>query len=248
MPPQTELDQASLFEQLRSILNELYEEVTQHLSVFPKSEQPFQNFMSPNGDVTGSLLTFSGEKIDKLVYSWLNAAQAGFSTTRLTVWLNSKVQVPHLAFEFGAMPNLFFYMDYIPRVDLWADLNYTELYYEPLNSTNLELRDNTNLSVFVSKSLYVKQMQSPALLCFTGSGTEDSLALVRKTAHAMCSRWFAWVDQAKPVPVDAQLALAERDLRMRQVSAERDPGNAAVAKIFGAEFMNQLVHSLWCKE
>lgn len=248
MPPQTDLDQAVLFECLQSILNELYGEVTHHFAILPKPDQPFESFSSPDNTVTGSLLTSTGKEIDKLVYSWLNAAQLRFSTMRLTIWLSPLIQVPHLAFEFGTNPNLFFYMDYIPRVDLWTDLSYAEHYYEPTNSTYLELRDNPNLSVFVSKALYVRQLQSPAHLCFTCSGTEDSLSLIRRTAHEMCSRWLTWVDQATPVPADTQAVLAERDLRMRRISAERDPGNAVAAKIFGAEFTNQLVRSLWSKE
>lgn len=59
---------------------------------------------------------------------------------RLTLWLSPLIQVPHLAFEFGTKPDLFFYIDYIPRVDLWSDLSYTESYYEPVNATYLELR------------------------------------------------------------------------------------------------------------
>lgn len=118
MPPQTDLDQAVLFERLQSILNELYGEVTHHLVVLPKPDQPFQSFSSPDDSVSGSLLISTGKKVDKLVYSWLNTTQLKFSAMRLTTWLSPLIQVPHLAFEFGIVPNLFFYMDYIPRVDL----------------------------------------------------------------------------------------------------------------------------------
>jgi hypothetical protein len=58
-------------------------------------------------------------------------------------------------------------------------------------------------------------------------------------------RWLGWVEQAEPVPPDEQMALAERDLRMRRISAERDPGNGVAVKIFGAELANQLVQALW---
>ncbi|MGJ3246792.1 MAG: red chlorophyll catabolite reductase [Elainellaceae cyanobacterium] len=246
--PKQDLNQAIVFERLQTILNELYGDVTHHLDIVPKSQQPFQSFSSPDGNVTGSLLTFTGKQVDKLVYSWLNAAQLGFGTMRLTLWLSPNIQVPHLAFEFGTIPNLFFYMDYIPRVDLWTDLSYTEKYYESASSTYLELRNNPDLSLFVSKGLYVRQLQSPAHLCFTCSNTEDSLSLIHRLAHEMSSRWLAWVDQATPLPADMRASLAERDLSMRRISAERDPGNAMAAKIFGTEFANQLVQSLWNRE
>lgn len=248
MTSQANLDHTCLFKQLQSILSELYEEVTDQISILPWSNQPLQSFSSPDGNVTGSLLTFAGEEIDWLVYSWFNAAQMRFSTMRLTLWLSPLIQVPHLAFEFGTKPEPFFYIDYIPRVDLWSDLNYTERYYDPVNATYLELRENPNLSLFVSQALYVRQMQSPTSLCFTCPATEDSLLLIRNTAHEMCSRWLTWVKQAEPVPVDRQTLLAERDLRMRQITAERDPGNALAVKIFGAELADQLIRSLWSKD
>jgi len=248
MSSSTELDHATLFAQLQSILSELYEEASQQITILPQSHQPLQSFSSPDGNVTGSLVTCAGNELDWLVYSWFNAAQMRFSTMRLTLWLSSLIQVPHLAFEFGTKPNPFFYIDYIPRVDLWSDLSYTERYYEPVNATYLELRENSNLSLFVSKAMYIRQLQSPTPLCFTCPATEDSLSLIRHTAHEMCSRWLSWVKQAEPVPVDRRPLLAERDLQMRRIVAERDPGNAVAIKIFGAELANQLIRSLWSKE
>ncbi|NJL35461.1 MAG: red chlorophyll catabolite reductase [Leptolyngbyaceae cyanobacterium SM1_4_3] len=248
MSSPTNLDHTTLFVQLQNILSELHEEVTQQLTILPQSDQPLQSFSSPDGNVTGSLLTCAGEEIDWMVYSWFNAAQMKFSTMRLTLWLSPLIQVPHLAFEFGTKPDLFFYIDYVPRVDLWSDSSYTERYYSSMNATYLDLRENPNLSLFVSKALYVRQFQSPTSLCFTGSPTEDSLSLLRNTAHEVCSRWLTWVKQAEPVPSDRRPALAERDLRMRRMTAERDPGNALAAKIFGEELANQLIRSLWSKE
>ncbi|WP_158680531.1 hypothetical protein [Nostoc sp. 'Lobaria pulmonaria (5183) cyanobiont'] len=42
---------------------------------------------------------------------------------RLTVWLGSHIRVPHLTFEFGTLPDIFSYLDYIPRTDLLTDLD-----------------------------------------------------------------------------------------------------------------------------
>ncbi|MBW4633870.1 MAG: red chlorophyll catabolite reductase [Iphinoe sp. HA4291-MV1] len=249
MNPQTNLDYVTVFGYLREILSELYQKLDDRFRLHPKpTTQPFQNFCSPDNSVTGSMQTFIGTKIDWLVYSFLNAPTKEFSTMRLTAWLNSQIQVPHLVFEFGTVPDAFFYIDITPRVDLWSDLGYVERYYEPINSTYLTLRDNPNLSLFISKGLYVRQFQSPAHLCFTCPRTEDSLSLIRTTAHEMCDRWLMWIDQAEPVPQDAQAALAERDLRMRRISAERDPGNAVAAKIFGAQHVDQIVRTLWDRE
>lgn len=248
MTSQTDLDHATLFEQLQSILSQLYGEVTQQLTFFSQPEQPLQSFSSLDGSVTGSISTLTGRELDWLVYSWMNAKQMRFSAMRLTLWLNSLIEVPHLAFEFGTRPDPFFYIDYIPRVDLWSDLSYTERYYTPMNATYLALRDNPNLSLFVSKALYVRQTQSPTSLCFSCPATEDTLSLLRNTAQEMCSRWLTWVKQAEPVPDDRQAALAERDLLIRRTIAERDPDNAIAVKLFGAELTDQMVCLLWNKE
>ncbi|HBL13993.1 MAG TPA: red chlorophyll catabolite reductase, partial [Cyanobacteria bacterium UBA11162] len=128
---------------------------------------------------------------------------------------------------------------------LWSDLNYLERYYEPLQSTYLTLRGNSDLSLFVSKSLYVRQIQSPTHLCYTCSPTEESLALIQRLAHEMLERWFKWVDDAEPVPETMQPILAQRDRCMRRISAERDPGNQMAAQLFGAELTNTLVRGLW---
>lgn len=240
-----DLDRTVLLDTLQNILSELYAEVTSHLPVTLISDPVLENFSSADGQVTGSLQTFTGEAIDLLVYSSFHAAPLKFSTLRLSLWLGPQIQVPHLVFEFGTVPHLFFYMDYIPRVDLWADLSYGERYYEPAQDTYLKLRNDPNLTFFVSKGLYVRQVQSPVNLCFTCPGTEASLALIQQTAHEMSAQWLRWVEQAEPVPVEAQAALSQRDRQMRRISAERDPGNAAVVRLFGHEFADRLVRSLW---
>ncbi len=246
MNPQTDKDNLTVFDRLWHILEELRQKVGDRFDLHPNpTTQPLQTFSSPDGKVQGSLATFSSAEIDWLVHSRLNNPTLNFSTMRLTVWLGSQIQVPHLAFEFGTVPNLFFYIDYIPRVDLWSDLNYLERYYEPLQSTYLTLRGNSDLSLFVSKSLYVRQIQSPTHLCYTCSPTEESLALIQRLAHEMLERWFKWVDDAEPVPETMQPILAQRDRCMRRISAERDPGNQMAAQLFGAELTNTLVRGLW---
>jgi len=235
----------AVFEQLENILAELHTKICQNLTISPKEQHPFATFKSPDGSIEGSLLTYSGKVVDKLIYAKINAKPMSFGTMRLTTWLNSTIAVPHLAFEFGTMPNLFFYMDYIPRIDLWTNLDYFENYYGAVNETYLDLRENPDLSLFVSKSLYVRQLQSPAHICFTSTHGEDALELVRTLAHEMCDRWLVWVDQADPVAEANRNTLAERDRHMRRLSAERDPGNAAIAKILGEDFTHQLVRALW---
>jgi hypothetical protein len=237
-------DNTLVFEQLWSITEELRQKIEARFELHPEpATQDVQEFSSPDGNVKGSLNAFSGREIDWLVHSWLK--KSNFSTMRLTAWLGSHIRVPHFAVELGTVPNIFFYMDYVPRIDLVTDLEALDRYYEPVNQTFLTLQADPRLSSFTSKSLYVRQFQSPINLCYTGSATEDTLELIRTLAHEMLDRWLTWVDEAEAVPEDERAALAERDLFVRRTSAERDPGNKLAVQMLGTQLTDKLVRALW---
>jgi hypothetical protein len=241
---QPNADNTLVFERLWSITEELRQKIEARFELHPEpAAQNLQELSSADGSVKGSLNAFSGREIDWLVHSWLK--KSNFTTMRLTAWLGSHIQVPHLAFEFGTVTNIFFYMDYIPRTDLVTDLEYLDRYYEPVNQTFLTLQADSRLSPFTSKSLYIRLFQSPINLCYTCSDTEDTLTLIHTLAHDMLDRWLSWIGEAEPVPEDARGALAKRDLFLRRTSAERDPGNQLAAQMFGTELTEKLVRALW---
>ncbi|MEH1900038.1 red chlorophyll catabolite reductase [Nostoc sp.] len=243
----TDLDNKAVFEQLWGITNELYQKLEARFQLHPDpSTQDLQPYRSLDGNINGSLTTFFGSEIDWLVHSWLgNPESSNFSAMRLTTWLKSHIQVPHLAFEFGIFPNIFFYIDYIPRTELLTDLAYLDRYYEPVNQTFLKLQSDSRLKLFTSKSVYIRLFQSPVKLCYTGAPTFETLELTRTLAHETLDRWLTWVDAAEPVPEDARDALATRDLWLRRSSAERDVDNQIAVRLFGAELTDRLVRSLW---
>jgi hypothetical protein len=244
-----DLDNKAVFEQLWGITKELHQKLEARFQLHPDpSVEDLQRYSSLDGNIKGSLTAFSGEEIDWLVHSWLgNPEKSKFSTMRLTTWLKSHIQVPHLAFELGTLPNgnILFYIDYIARTELLTDLAYLDRYYEPVNQTFLKLQDDPRLKAFTSKGLYVRLFQSPIKLCYTGAPTFDTLELIRTLAHETLDRWLTWVDTAEPLPEAARTALADRDLLVRRTSAERDPGNKFIAQMFGSELADKLVRSLW---
>lgn len=243
---QPEANNTPVFEQLWAITNELQKKLDARFKLnLEPSTKDLQEFSSADGNVKGALKAFSSEEIDWLVHSWLRNPQQNFSTMRLTTWLKPHIRVPHLAFEFGTIGNIFFYMDYIPRTDLAMDLEYLYRYYEPVNQTFLQLQANQNLSLFTSKSLYIRQFQSPISLCYTCAVTEDNLELIRRVANEMLERWLNWVNEADTVPETTRVDLAERDLFLRRTSAERDPGNQMAVRMFGEELTNKLIRVLW---
>ncbi|AFZ22933.1 Red chlorophyll catabolite reductase (RCC reductase) [Cylindrospermum stagnale PCC 7417] len=237
----------NIFQQLWTITNELRQKLEARFSLNPESStQDLREYSSLDGKIRGSLTAFSGEEIDWLVHSWLgNPEKLNFNTMRLTTWLGPHIKVPHLAFEFGTVPNLFFYMDYIPRIEMLTDLDYLERYYEPVNQTFLKLQADQRLVPFTSKSVYVRLFQSPISLCYTSAPSEDALELTRTVAHEMLDRWLIWVEEAEPVPSQAREALAARDFWLRRTSAEADPGNKLAVQLLGGELTDKLVRSLW---
>lgn len=243
---QTNLDNIPVFEQLWGITNELREKLDTRFQLHPNdATRELQSYSSLTGEAHGSLNIFSGSEIDYLIHSWLRDSKTGFSNTRLTIWLGSQTRVPHLAYEFVTVPHLFFYIDYIPRSDLSIDLEYLDRYYEPVNKRYLELQADPSLEEFTSRSLYIRQVQSPASLCFTSQVKDETITLLRTIAHEMMDRWLNWVDRAEPVAAEEQPALAARDLFIRRTIVERDPDIELAVRLFGAEMTDKLIRALW---
>ncbi|BAY13456.1 red chlorophyll catabolite reductase [Calothrix sp. NIES-2098] len=243
---QSNLDSQAVFQQLWGWTNELRDKLEARFSIHPDpSSKDLQSYSALTGQAHGSLNTFSGPEIDWLVHSWLRDPQSGFSNMHLTVWLGSHIRVPHLAIAFGTMPQLFWFIDYVPRTDLFTDLESLDRYYEPMNQTYLNFLNDSRFQQFISKTLYMRQAQSHTSLCYNSPVTEETLATVHTVAHEFIDRWLTWIDRAEPVPADERAALTERDLNVRRQVAERDPANKFAERLFGEEFTNKLVRSLW---
>jgi hypothetical protein len=243
---QPDVDNTLVFEQLWGITNELRQKLDARFEVHRDvSTKELQNYSAQNGEVYGTLNTFSGSEIDWLVHQWARKPNSGFNYVRLVVWLGSHIRVPHLAYEFASFGQLFFYMDYIPRVDLSTDLEYLDRYYEPVNQTYLNFREDSRFQPFISKSSYIRQVLSPACFCFTSSVANETLMHISNLAYEIMDRWLIWVNEAETVPEEAREALAERDLIMRRAIAEREARIQNSVQVLGAELTEKLVRSLW---
>ncbi|QLE57839.1 red chlorophyll catabolite reductase [Nostoc sp. TCL26-01] len=243
---QFSVESTAIFEQLWNITKELRQKLDARFEVhLHPSTQDLQNYAAQVGAAHGSLNAFTGTEIDWLVHSWLREPQSGFCNMHLTIWLGSQIRVPHLAFAFATVPHLFFYMDYVARSDLFTDLDYLDRYYEPVNATYLKFLDDARFQQYMSKTLYIRQVQSQTSLCYTSPVTEETIATVQTVAHEMMDRWLGWVDEAEPVPESERAALAKRDLIIRRAIAERDPDNKIATRLFGEAMTDKLVRSLW---
>ncbi|MCO5197195.1 MAG: red chlorophyll catabolite reductase [Anaerolineae bacterium] len=239
------VDNQEAFDALWHITSELKAKVDARfdLTMDPCSAE-FQPYHSSTG-AKGFLSTFAGPEIDWLVYSWIGTPQTSFTNMHLTISLGPQIDVPNFGFALGTAPDIFMYMDYLPRTDPWTDMAYFDTYYEPANARFLQLRNDSRFSPFVSQDASMRLYQSPTSLCFMVPPTDETLALIRETAHEMLDRWLGWVDSADPSPVADRPAIAQRDEYIRRTVAERDPANAIAVRLFGQEMTDRLIRTLW---
>ena len=241
------VDNQQTFDALWGMLGALFDKVAARFELQPDaSTADLQPYHAIDGSgAGGNLSTFSGPEVDWLVFSWVGNPKASFSNMHLTVSLSSKIDAPHLGLAFGTAPHLFFYMDFIPRKDLAANPSYMDSYYQELNEEHLRLHENPAFTAFVSRSLYMRVTQTAASLCFTAEDSAENLATLRDTSARMVAQWLANVEKAPAVPLAERPALVARDESIRRAIAERDPMNALVERMYGAELTAKLVKALW---
>lgn len=244
---QPNVDRTEAFEQLWGIFGELRKKADQRFGLtMDPSTAELQPYHAVDGSgAKGFLSAFTAPDLDWFVHSWIGNPKFSFVNMHLTFWLPSTTKVPHLAFALATLPDIFFYMDYIPRTDPTYDTDYLDKYYAPVNERSIEFRENPEMKWFYSKSLYVRQALSETAFCYTCKYTPDNITTVKTLAHEMFDRWTGWLDEGEPTPEAEQSALAERDLYYRRTIAERDPANAMGERMFGKELTDKLVRALW---
>lgn len=239
-------DNRLVFQQMWQLLGELRERIGKRfeLSLDP-SVADLASYGSADQSTKGHLTAWSGDEMDWLIHSFMGTPQRSFCNMHLTSWLGPQINVPHFGMAMGTIPDMFVYLDLVPRTDLTVDLDYLDKYYEPRNAAYLEFEADPEFTPFVSRSLYMRQAQSRTSICYMAKPTARNIERVRQAAHAMMDQWLQFIDAAKPVPVEQQATLAARDLHMRRSISERDPANVMGEKIFGKELTERLVGVLW---
>lgn len=241
-----DVDNSEVFVQLWEILGELRAKLDARFVLHADdSTADLQPYQSQNGEAKGLLSAFSGPEVDWLVHSYIGNPKASFTNMHLTCWLGPQTDVPHLGIALGTMPDVFFYIDYVPRADLVTDLEYLDTYYEPANARYLEFQKDARFSPFVSKALYMRQSQSSTSLCGLCKPTPDAIELLREALHEHVDRWLGWLDEPPRVEASRQAALAARDEHVRRAIAERDPANPIGEMLFGQALAGRLVRALW---
>lgn len=239
------VDNQELFDALWQITTELKEKVFARFQLKPDPcSAKFQPY-GGEGKPSGFLSTFAGPEIDWLVYSWVGTPGTSFTNMHLTINVGAQYKIPHFGFALGTAPDIFMYMDYLPRVDIWADTAYADKYLQPANERFLHLRNDEGFSPFVSQNLSMRLYQTAVSNCYMVSPNTETVAIIRETAHEMLDRWLGWFDEPDMVPAEKREAMSARDLYIRQTICERDPANAIAVRLFGKAYAHELVKTLW---
>jgi hypothetical protein len=241
------VDNSAAFDELWGLIGGLREQVNANfelqMDASTQALQPYEGL--PGTGAKGFLSGWTGSEMDWMIHAWIGNPKFSFVNMHLTCWLPATTRVPHLAYALATTPDVFFYMDYVPRVDLAVDLDYLDKYYEPMNARSTEIRANPNFRYFYSKSLYVRQSLSETAFCYTCDYTPENMAVIQSLAQEMMTNWLGWLKAGDPTPKAEQAALAARDLHIRRAIAERDPANVMGERLFGKDLTEQLVRALW---
>nr|MCU0240427.1 hypothetical protein [Pyrinomonadaceae bacterium] len=210
------------------------------------STKQFQPYQSLDGNAKGDLKGFTSSEIEWGVCSWVGNPKLSFCNLHITLWMKSDTYLPHLAFACGTFPVFFFLLDYIPRVEPTVHPDYMQKYCEPANQTFLQMQEDKRFMPFISQSTFVRFAVSPIGLNFISPpNTPGTVDKFEELANAHFDRWLNWSNEKDEVPNEKRSEIAFRDLAIRRNTAELDPANIVVEKIYGKELVDGLVKGLW---
>jgi hypothetical protein len=241
------VDNSAVFEQLRAIQDKLWAKITDRFELtMDESTRGLQPYHSLDGSAQGMLPAFTGPEVEWAVCSWVGNPKLSFCNLHITIWMKPHTYLPHLAFACGTFPVFFFLLDYIPRVEPTLHPDYLKKYMEPANARFLALQNDKRIMPFISQSAFVRAAVSATGYNFIAQPeTEGTVELFDEVSTEMFDRWLGWSKQDDPVPMEKQAEIEARDLAIRRNTAELDPANVVVEKIYGKELTDKLVRGLW---
>jgi hypothetical protein len=237
-----DVDNRAVFAKMYGVLGGFKDQILERFELSPHaSVEPYNQWEGPHGDFKGSLHAWSGSEVEWFVHSWAGNPAKSILDMNLTVWLGPHIDVPHLVLVFGTVPNPYHYSDLLPRVDLPANVEYLDRYYEPENEPFMALRADDRWHWSVSHGSYMRAILTPAAYSFMGARTDEIVDAFCDAATERFNRWLALVDAAEIVPVADRAALQARDHLLRRTCYDRDPMNALAANWLGQDMVDSLV-------
>jgi len=237
-------DRTEQFKRLWGILDKMHKRISERFELqHDPACSELVNYELDSG-YKGTTEAYVGPEIDWYIHSWCGHPSQTFSNMHITITLGPQYLVPNFGFALGTVPDLFMYMDYLPRVDLLNNIDYADRYYTEVNEEFLELQANPEFKPFISRDLYTRIAMTPTAVGYGADPSNDNIAVAEAVAMSRLERWLKWVDDAEKTPVEMRAELAQRDHRIRRNICERDPANQVAANIYGDEFADKLVKTI----
>jgi hypothetical protein len=244
-----DVDNRENFKILWSILGEMNDKIQQRfeLKQDPCSQrfEDYNNIAQSADGAEGSLRAYSGPEVDWYVHSYIGSPESSFTNMHITLSLGPQSLVPNFGFALGTVPDIFMYMDYLPRVDLLANPEYCDKYYTEVNEEFLGLQEDSRFNPFISRDLFTRVAMTPTAVGYTATSDPDLLEKVRGIGLSRLDRWLKWVDEAPATPVEDRPGILARDEHIRRSICERDPANNLGDRLFGKDNAEAMVATLW---
>ena len=150
--------------------------------------------------------------------------------------------IPHFEMTITSLSDKYtLHLDYIPRKELIADMNYFDLYFDGLEKdiSNIVI-DGMNsktlsLSTTSLSSVLSKLVSSPFSLDIILPNNSNSITVIEKLCENHIKRWCNWMLAVKDVTLEAdKRILFQRDIQLRKLQYDHMKFN--FAQILGAEF------------
>jgi hypothetical protein len=211
--------------------------------------QDIRHIPDLQGNIVGNMRTYTGDNspIDWIVRSWIGKPETGFTNIHLPCWVNADIDVPHLGMALGTAPDVFCYVDYLPRYEAVSNPDHLDQYHEALNEKWVALRRNPAWKTFTPVHLYTRSTLSPIAVCGL-LPFADFREIVEPLMLDYVRNWVALVNNATPVPPEQRAALRARDALVRRTIVEKDPANILADRMLGVPMRERLVRILHAGE
>jgi len=242
------VDNTETFRYLLNVRERAWEII--HTSIHVREDlkcKDIQQIPDPQGNIVGNIHTYTGEKIDWIVRSWIGRPETGFTNIHLTCWMNEETDVPHLGLALGTAPDVFCYVDFLPRYDPPLSFDHLNQYHETMNETWIALRRNPRYKTFTPVHLYTRSTLSPIAICGL-LPFEDFRAVVEPIMLQYVCQWVEFVKHAQPLDAEKRAAIKQRDILLRRTIVEKDPANVLADRLVGVPMRERLVRILHAEE
>jgi len=195
-----------------------------------------------DGQRIGEFRVFSRGDGTRVVYSKLAIDDFGMDTHQVYAFTGANSPVPHLFLDTAISPNtegtFHFGLDLVPRVDLGANLDYSEAVFAPIDEARAAAISQPGVMPVPSLGPLQWSIRSPWMVAAIVEPAD--LTKLGGVVDAYVDHWIGLVDAG----LDAQIAesvawqdLPQRDLRNREAmfSPRTNPVWALVDRLVGAE-------------